>query len=343
MGLLDRFRKKDTTSTFNYAVVGLGHIATPFLEELRESRLCSVTALVSGDLAKAATLAKKYGADTTYTYQTFDQIAENPAIHAVYIALPVSLHREFTERAARAGKHVLCEKPMAPTSADAEAMIAACKAASVHLGIAYRCPHTMPHKHLRELIRQGAFGPKSSLRIEAGFGFPLKSGWRDQGALAGGGSMWDVGIYPVNASRFLLGEEPISHQASATSDENGMEREIQWTSVFPSGAQATGTSSYQRDIADNLKISGEFGSATMAPAFRWQDPYSIRGSVHDPVYNRRMEIKVSQTDLPEFRLEAEELAFAVRENRPTIAPGEDGLADMRVMEAIYKAAGLNLG
>ncbi|MEZ2347232.1 Gfo/Idh/MocA family protein [Terriglobus sp. RCC_193] len=343
MGLLDRFRTPKAVSEgkFGFAVVGLGHIARPFLEELRGSLTCRVSAVVSGDATKAAATAKKYGADATYSYADFDRIADNPAINAVYLALPVCLHREYTERAAAAGKHVLCEKPMASTSADAEVMIAACRQAGVRLGLAYRCPHTMPHKRLREFIQQGTFGPQSSLRIESGFGFPLKPGWRDQGTLAGGGSLWDVGIYPLNAARFLLHEEPVAvEDASATCDANGMEREVRWTSVFPSGARAICTSSYERDIPDTLRVMGEFGSALMAPAFRWQDPYRIRGTVHNPAYHRPLEIKVRELDFPEFRLEAEELAAAVREDRDTIAPGEDGLADLRAMEMIYRAAGV---
>lgn len=343
MGLLDRFRSSKAVSEgkFGFAVVGLGHIAKPFLEELRGSLTCRVSAVVSGDAAKASAMAKKYGADATYSYADFDRIADNPAIDAVYLALPVSLHREYTERAAAAGKHVLCEKPMASTAADAEAMIAACRKAGVRLGVAYRCPHTMPHKHLRELVQTGAFGPLSSLRIESGFGFELQAGWRDQGTLAGGGSLWDVGIYPLNAARFLLGEEPIAvEDGSATCDGNGMEREVSWTSVFPSGARAICSSSYKRDIPDTIRISGELGSAVLDPAYRWQKPYRLHGSVHDPASRRERTLRQTQEAESEFRLEAEELAAAVRENRDTITPGEDGLADLREMEKIYRAANI---
>ena len=341
MGLLDRIlgKKTDTAGKFGFAVVGLGHIAKPFLEELQDSATCRVAALVSGDPAKAAAMAKKYSADTTYSYADFDRIAENPAIDAVYIALPVSMHREFTERAAVAGKHVLCEKPMAPNSADAEAMITACRTARVRLGIAYRCPHTETHKQLREWVQAGRFGPLSSLQIQSGFGFELKPGWRDEGKLAGGGSMWDVGIYPLNAARYLLGEEPVAvEDASATCDANGMEREVRWTSVFPSGARAVCSSSYVKDIPDTLRVSGELGSAVMDPAYRWQKPYTLHGNFHDPLLTRETTPRERQYAGAEFRLEAEELAAAVREGRDTICPGEDGLADLRAMEAIYRAA-----
>ena len=337
MGLLDRFRSKSAGNgqKFGLAVVGLGHIAKPFLEEVQASPTCRVSAVVSGDATKVAATRKRFGIEHSYTYAEFDRLTDNPAVDAVYLALPVSLHREFTERAAAAGKHVLCEKPMAATSADAEAMIAACRAAGVRLGVAYRCPHTMPHKHLRHLVQTGAFGALSSIRIESGFGFALKPGWRDNGSMAGGGSLWDVGIYPLNAARFLLGEEPVGvEDATAVVDASGMEREITWTSVFPSGARAVCTSSYQREIADTLRVSGELGNVAMDPAYRWQKPYRIRGSAQGGPIDLR------QSEGGEFRLEAEELAAAVREGRDTICPGEDGLADLVAMEAVYRAAGV---
>ena len=343
MGLLDRFRGKSAGNgqKFGFAVVGLGHIATPFLEQLQGSAACRVSTVVSGDASKVAAARKRFGIEHSYTYAEFDRLADNPAVDAVYLALPVSLHREYTERAAAAGKHVLCEKPMAPSSADAAAMIAACRAAKVRLGVAYRCPHTSVHRRLRELLQMGAFGPLSSLKIKSGFGFELKPGWRDEEALAGGGSLWDVGIYALNAARFLMGEEPVAvENASAIVDANGMEREITWTSVFPSGARALCSSSYQREIRDTLRVSGELGSAVMDPAYRWQKPYRLHGSLHTPSLNRSNDLNLRGPDEREFRLEAEELAAAVREGRDSICPGEDGLADLRAMEEIYRAAGV---
>lgn len=343
MGLLGRWLRKpaENTGKFGFCVVGLGHIATPFLEQLRGSAICRVSAIISGSAAKVAAAQKTFGPVAIYSYGEFDRIAENHAIDAVYLALPVSLHREYTERAAAAGKHVLCEKPMAGTAADAEAMIAACRAAGVRLGIAYRCPHTYVHKRLRELVQAGEFGPKSSLRLESGFGFELRPGWRDDASLGGGGSLWDVGIYPLNAARFLLGEEPMAvEDASAVVDANGLEREIRWTSVFPSGARAVCSSSYNREIQDTLRVSGELGSAVMDPAYRWQKPYRLHADLHNASFNKVRQFKEKGYEELEFRLEAEELAAAVREKRDTICPGENGLADLRAMEAIYRAAGV---
>ena len=324
---------------FGFAVVGLGHIAGYFLDALRDSPTAAVTALISGDAGKAATLAEKYSVPHTYSYADFDRIADNPAVDAVYLALPVGQHREFTERAAAAGKHILCEKPMAPTSDDARAMIAACAAANVQLSIAYRCPHSSAHQRLQHLVLSGALG--KNLRIESGFGFKLGPGWRDQPALAGGGSLYDVGIYPLNAARFLLREEPSGVEAaSAVCDSNGLERSIQWTSLFPSGASAHCHSSYTGHIPDTLRITGETGTILLAPAFSHRERYKIRGHYRDPATGRTIRIneRTPRGVASEFRLEAEQLADAVRKGTPLLTPGEDGVADMIAIEAIYAAA-----
>ena len=336
-------RSTQPTGRFGYAVVGLGHIAGYFLDALRDSPTTSVTALVSGDARKAATLARKYSVARTYSYADFDRIVDDPTIDAVYLALPVSQHREFTQRAAAAGKHVLCEKPMAPSSDEAQAMIAACAAAGVQLSIAYRCPHSSAHRRLQQLVRDGALG--QNLHIESGFGFVLEAGWRDQPALAGGGSLYDVGIYPLNAARFLLGEEPCAVEAaSAICDTNGLERSIEWTSLFPSGARATCRSSYAQKIPDTLRITGDNGTLLLAPAFSHRERYQIQGEYRDPQTGRTVQISehTPTGTASEFRLEAEQLAAAVRGGDRLITPGEDGLADMVAMEAIYAAAGVRL-
>ncbi|AFL86940.1 putative dehydrogenase [Terriglobus roseus DSM 18391] len=344
MRLASWFKRPPTVppaGRFRFAVVGLGHIAGYFLDALRDSPTTSITALVSGDAGKAATLAKKYSVANTYAYADFDRIADNPAIDAVYLALPVSQHRDFTERAAAAGKHILCEKPMAPTSDDARAMIAACATANVQLSIAYRCPHSFAHRRLQHLVRSGVLG--ANLRIESGFGFKLDPGWRDQPALAGGGSLYDVGIYPLNAARFLLGEDPSGVEAaSAVCDGNGLERSIQWTSVFPSGARALCRSSYTEKIPDTLRVTGDNGTLLLAPAFSHRERYRILGEFRDATIGRKVNIddRTPNTELSEFRMEAEQLAAAVLKNAPLLTPGEDGLADMIAMEEIYVAAGV---
>lgn len=327
--------------SFGYAVVGLGHIATYFLDALRDLPSCRVVSVVSGHAGKAASIAKRYRVPQALSYAEFDALCDTPGVDAVYLALPVSMHLEYTKRAALAGKHVLCEKPMASNPEQARAMIAACRSAGVRLSIAYRCPYTAVHGRARDLIRSGILG--EPLRIESGFGFRLQPGWRADPSLAGGGSLFDVGIYPLNAARYLLGEEPSDvTAASAVCDGNGLEQSIQWTSLFPSGATAACRSSYREHIADTLRITGRRGTLLLAPAFSHRERLRLRGEYVDPLTGRRCRVdEQTPGGAPShFRLEAEALATAVRDGTETITPGEDGLADMLAMEAIYAAAGV---
>ncbi len=325
---------------FGYAVVGLGRIAEYFLDALAESPTCVVSALVSGSPDKAHRLAAKYGVPHILSYAEFNRLGELSAVDAVYLALPVSMHRQFTERAAAAGKHVLCEKPMASTAADAAAMVDACKSAAVRLSIAYRCPYTVVHQQARQLVRTGALGSQETLRIASAFGFKLGPDWRADGSLAGGGSLYDVGIYPLNASRYLLGQDPTGvRDASAVCDANGLEQTIAWTSVFPSGATAVCRSSYLEKLPDTLRITGESGTLLLAPAFSHRERMEMDGSYTDQA-GKRVAVKerVLSGTASQFRLEAEHLAKCVRLGSELITPGEDGLADMIAMEAIYRAA-----
>jgi predicted dehydrogenase len=344
MFLRSLFRRQPvaTEGRFGFAVVGLGHIADYFLEGLRDSPTVAVTALLSRDPSKAAKLSRKYGVARTYTYADFATIANDPTVDAVYLALPVSMHREYTELAAAAGKHVLCEKPMAPTAEDARAMVTACAAAGVSLSIAYRCPFDPAHQRARDLVQSGALGEPSSLRITSGYGFHLDPGWRMEPQLAGGGSLYDVGIYPLNAARYLLGEEPSGvSSASAKTDPHGLELAIDWTNTFPSGASAACQSSYVEKIDDTLRIEGSKGWLELNPAFTHRDRLHLRANYTDTEGRTVALDEPSPKSLPShFRLEAEHLAAIIRDGIPPITPGEDGLADMVAMEAIYAAAGV---
>ena len=212
-----------------YAVIGLGRIAGHFMPGARNTTNSQITALVSGHRDKADRIAAEYGipSSSIYNYENFDEIAHNPAVDAVYVALPNSMHAEYTIRAAKAGKHVLCEKPMSTNVADAEAMIAACKAANVKLMIAYRCHYEPTNLRAVKLIRDGALGQVQA--IESSFGFNMgPNEWRTNKKLAGGGPLFDVGIYCLNACRYLTGEEPEHIAAFAsTIDHDGRFSEVE--------------------------------------------------------------------------------------------------------------------
>src|SRR6201988_3722023 len=196
--------------TIGYCVVGLGPISMQhFMPAVKTSKKSRITALVSGHRDKAERMAAEYRVPSRsiYSYENYDEIGKNPDVDAVYIALPNSMHAEYTIRAAEAGKHVLCEKPMATSVEDSRAMIQACESAHKKLMIAYRCQYEPAHLRAIELIREGKLGSVQS--IESAFGFPVAPNeWRLDKKLAGGGPLMDVGIYCLNASRYLTGEEP---------------------------------------------------------------------------------------------------------------------------------------
>ena len=324
---------------FGFAVVGLGRIAEHFLKALADSPVARVTALVSGDAKKAARLAKQYSVPHTCGYDDVEALRERPDVHAVYLALPVGMHREYTARAARAGKHVLCEKPMANTAEESRAMIQSCRDAGVLLAIAYPCPHDPLYGLGRELVRTGALGTLH--RMTSQFSFTLAADdWRRDAKLAGGGSLYDLGIYSLNAARFFLGEEPTHHEATAVTDSHGLELAIDWTSHWAGGVAGEFRSSYIDAFRDTFSLEGTGGQLTLSPAFSHRERFRLRGSIIDPATGKRIEIdeKTPDSTPSHFRLEAEHLVHCARNGTPLLTPGEDGLRDMEAMAAIYAAA-----
>lgn len=248
-----------------YAVIGLGRIAGHFMPGSRNTTNSQITALVSGHRDKADRIAAEYNipAGSIYNYENFDEIAHNPAVDAVYVALPNSMHAEYTIRAAKAGKHVLCEKPMATSVEDSEKMIAACKAANVKLMTAYRCHYEPTNLRAIQLIRDGALGQVQA--IQSAFGFNIAKGeWRLSKQLAGGGPLYDVGIYSLNACRYLTGEEPdhIAAYASVIDHDgrfNEVEENVSWSMHFPSGIVASCSTTYGANMEGYFRVYGPKG------------------------------------------------------------------------------------
>ena len=331
-----------------FALVGLGAYAlnqiAPNLADTRHARL---TALVSGNAGKAAQVARAYGiADRhVYSYDTFDRIADDDAVDVVYVILPNAFHRPFTERAFAAGKHVLCEKPMAETAADCQAMIAAGEAAGKRLMIGYRAQFDPYNLRAIDLVREGGAGQIGTPRIVvADHGRTLdpsrpRDQWRAQKELALGGSLYDIGIYSVNGARYLLGEEPTEVTAryapggapSAPPSSVTVEQGVEWTMTFPSGAVANCTSSYRIDGNKRIHVQGTDGEVTLDPA----TDYYVRNLFVTTADGRR-EITVPNPN--QFAAMLDEMALAVREGREPKTPGAEGLRDVRVMQAIYEAA-----
>jgi predicted dehydrogenase len=332
-----------------YAIIGLGRIAAIFMAGVRNSSNSKVTALVSGHRDKALRIASDYGVpeSSIYTYDNFDSIISNKNVDAVYVALPNSMHADFTVRAAKAGKHVLCEKPMAVNVAECERMIDACKSAGVKLMIAYRCHFESTNLKAADLIRTGAIGQVQA--IETAFGFSERAGeWRLDKKLAGGGPLMDVGIYSLNATRYLTGEEPTSFSAfSSIIDHDGrfdsVEENLSWTMKFPSGIVASCATTYGAQMDGFFKVYGAKGWIEAEPAFNYDGQHLHAEYFNGPRVPPTVIDEANPQKNPyQFTAQADHFSNCVQNNLEPKTPGEEGLRDLRYITEIYRAAGISM-
>jgi len=328
-----------------YAAIGLGTISDIFMRACANSSKAKITALVTGHPAdKGKKYAGLYGIPPTsiYTYETFDRIRDNQDVEAVYVGLPNSMHLEYTQRAALAGKHVLCEKPMAISSAECRTMIAACHAAKVKLMIAYRIQYEPLWNRAIQMISSGAIGQLQS--FQGGFYNHQDAGaWRLSRKLGGGGSVLDLGIYPLNAIRHITREEPANFTAVvSTRDHSGrfaeVEQSIEWTMKFPSGIVASCGCSYGQSGPAFLTVNGDQGYLDMRPGFFYDAP-RLSGQVSGQTGGKQIDIAGNGRNPYQFTIEAEHFASCIRNDREPLSPGEEGLKDLLAIESIYRAAG----
>ena len=325
-----------------WAIVGLGTYAVgQIMPAFGSSRLSRMTAFVSGNPDKARTLGERYGVSRFYSYDNYDDIARDDEIDCVFIALPVGLHAEYTIRALEAGKHVLCEKPMASTSAECEAMVEAAKKADRRLGVGYRVHFEPTNREAQRRIAAGDLGALRHIRAEHGFDAnpewpPHK--WRLEQPLAGGGSMYDIGIYGLNTSLMMLdGDNPVSVSALYAyprEDERFSEVEggLDWRMTMASGLIVSGSSSYcYRPFASRQAYLGSQASITMPLATTY---YDNRLVLED---GGRREIGAG-SPASQFAGQLDGFGEAVRAGRPHRTPGEMGLRDLRLIEAMYRSA-----
>ena len=325
------------------AVVGLGNLALDeIIPGFGQAKYVRLAALVSGKPEKARTIAAQYGIDPAniYNYANFDHIRDNPAIDIVYVVLPNVMHGEFTARAAQAGKHVLCEKPMAASVREAEQMIAACKAANRTLMIAYRLQYDPAHRTAIGFARHGAFGGVRMIQATNGQNDAANGQWRQIRAMAGGGSLPDVGLYCTNAFRYLTGEEPIEITGQVTRP-TGDARFAQvedialFTLRFPSGIIATGGSGYSFHEDRILRVNAERGWFGLDPAFGY-DNLALQIGQKEAKASGMQTRRFSPHN--QFAREMDAFALSLHNNAVPLTPGEEGLQDLRILEAIYQSA-----
>lgn len=321
-----------------FAIVGLGNLSiNQILPAFARCEKSKPVAFVSGDRAKAEKLALRYGVESKniYNYQNYDRLADNPEVDIVYVVLPNSMHAEYTIRALRAGKHVLCEKPMANTPKDCEEMIAEGRKAGRKLMIGYRLRYEPHTQALIKAARDQELGPLKIVLADAGFNIGDPNQWRLKKAMAGGGSLMDIGIYALQAARYISGEEPVEVQAMSYSTPNDprfreVEETINFQLRFPSGVLANCTSSYGAGL-NRFRGVAVRGWYELEPALSYTGlrmRVGRGGVIEERIHPQR----------DQFALEMDHLSECVMENKEPLTPGEEGLRDLRIMMAIYEAA-----
>jgi len=328
----ERMRKEKASGKLGIALVGLGGYASGQLAPaLTETSNCFLAGIVTGTPEKAEKWKKQYGIPESniYDYKSFDQIKNNPDIDIIYVVLPNSMHAEYVIRAAEAGKHVICEKPMAITVDECDKMIAACKKADRKLGVGYRLHHDPYHLEMMRLGQQKIHGNIKTM--SAGFAFNAQKGiWRLDKTMAGGGPLMDLGIYCVQAFCYVTGQSPISvtaQEGQKTDPERfaTVEQSLTWQFEMPGGIKAEGFTSYA-DSRNTLKVEAERGVYELAPAFNYN---GIRGN--------GPEGKFSFPAVNQQARQMDDFALSLIHKRPVRLPGEMGRRDVVYLQAIYQA------
>ena len=322
-----------------WAIVGLGSLAiNQILPAFAKCEKSKVVAFVSGHPDKAHKLALRYGvsAKNIYNYENYDSIKNNPDVDIIYIVLPNGMHAEYTVRGFEAGKHVLTEKPMANTPAECQQMIEAGKKANRKLMVAYRCRYEPYNQTAIRIARSNQLGPTQMVLADMGFNIGDPTQWRLTKKLGGGGSLMDIGIYGLNASRYLTGEEPTEVNAMIYSTPGDprfkeVEEHVTFQLRFPSGILANCSSSYGYFQENRYTVVGTEGRLVM-------DPATIYSGLRMWVDRDN---SIEERELPvvdHFAAEMDHMSGCVMQNKEPLTPGEEGLRDLTIIQAIYESA-----
>jgi glucose-fructose oxidoreductase len=318
-----------------FAVVGLGHIAqAAVLPAFAQTKNAELTALVSGDDSKTTALKDRYGIHRTYPYDGFEECLRSGEVDAVYIAMPNDLHREYTVRAAHAGVHVLCEKPMAVTQDECSEMINACSDNDVKLMIAYRLHFEAANLEAVEIAQSGKLG---DLRLfDSVFSMQVRPGNIRVQRAHGGGSVYDIGIYCINAARYIFADDPIEVFAwDGTNGDKRFKEVDEMTSVllrFPHQRLATFTCSFNGPGVKRYTIHGTKGTLAVDPAYDYAEQLKHRITI-----DGRAEEKVFPKS-DQFAAELTYFADCLLTGKDPEPDGWEGLADVGIIESIYKSA-----
>jgi predicted dehydrogenase len=328
-----------TGKRVGYAVVGLGGISqVAVLPAFAHSKKAKLVAVVSGDKKKAEKFAQDFKASNAYTYDEFSQCLENPLVEAVYIATPPGEHERYAVAAAKAGKHVLSEKPLAATVKQARNMVDTCRRSKVLLMTAYRKYFEPSSLMLKKMITSGELGRIDiihTLFTELRTFGDNSPAWLFSKKLCGGGPLTDLGVYCINTTRWLLDEDPIAATAMSWARDRRRYKEVEegiaFRLDFKSGVVLQGSAAYSAAFSSFVHVHGEKGWAELAPAFDFMEERRISGKVGGKWFAKTFHL------IDEFALELDEFADCIREGREPEPSGEQGLRDIIIIDAIYRA------
>lgn len=331
----DPFSRPGQGTVLRVAVMGLGNYGTRVSEAMQSCKRAKLVGVISGTPSKITDWQSKYGIPekNCYNYENYDSIKDNPDIDAVYVITPNGLHHEGVLRAAAAGKHVICEKPMALNARQGQEMIDACKKANVKLLVGYRMHFEPNTLEIIKMRNEGEFGKVLFFQGLSGFQIGDPTQWRLNKELAGGGAMMDIGIYSINGARYMIGEEPTWVTAQETKNDpvkfrEGVDETIQFQMGFPGGAVASCLSTYSMNHLDRFFLNGEKGFAELQPATGYGP---IKGKTHKG--------ELTNPHVTHQTVQMDEMAGIILEGKKPVVPvnGEEAVKDLAIIDAIYRA------
>jgi predicted dehydrogenase len=317
------------------AIMGLGSYGTRVAEAMKECKRAKLVGVISGTPSKIPDWQKRYNIPekNCYNYENFDNIKNNPDIDAVYVITPNALHRPGAMRVAKAGKHVICEKPMALNAKEGEEMIDACRKAKVKLLVGYRMHFEAKTLEIIRMRKAGELGKVLFFQGLCGFKIGDPNQWRLNKQLAGGGSLMDIGIYAINGSRYMIGEDPIWVSAQETKTDpvkfkDGVDETIEFQLGFPGGAVSSCLSTYNMNNLDRFFLNAENGFAELQPS-----------TGYGPIMGRTNKGELTQPHITHQTVQMDEMAAIIFDGKQPVVPvdGEEALKDMKIIDAIFAA------
>ncbi|MGF7038983.1 Gfo/Idh/MocA family protein [Mucilaginibacter lappiensis] len=317
------------------AIMGLGSYGTRVAEAMQSCTKAKLVGVISGTPSKVKDWQSKFKIPekNCYNYENFDNIKNNPDIDAVYVITPNGLHHDQVIRVAKAGKHAICEKPMSVNAQQGQEMVDACKKANVKLLVGYRMHFEPKTLEVIRMRKAGEFGKIMFFQGQCGFKIGDPTQWRLNKQLAGGGAMMDIGIYAINGSRYMIGEEPVWVTAQETKTDTvkfkeGVDETIQFQFGFPSGAVASCLSTYNMNNLDRFFLDGEKGFAELQPS-----------TGYGPIQGRTHKGELNQPVTTHQTVQMDEMAGIIFSNNQPVVPvnGEEAVKDLKIIDAIYLA------